>query len=154
MQHIMALHIPSLTLNSMPSGYLCCQATAVVKAEPLPFPTPNDNWSYFIGTVNQYMYDGKESKKHLELLNVIGEGLANVFSSSILPLSSTLHIYVLDNCSQILGESETIDCYDKSKCSCHRSLNFGRHSADLSSSDDSLSVNTFRRQPSSITIEY
>src|SRR5436190_67848 len=80
MQHIMAVHVPSLTLNSMPSGYLTCQATAVVKAEPVPFPTPNDNWSYFIGTVDQYMYNGKESRKQGQILNAADESLTNVLS--------------------------------------------------------------------------
>ena len=91
MQHIMALHIPALNLNSTPSAYLCCQATAVVKAEPLPFPTPNKNWSYFIGTVDQYMYDGKESRKQVEILIVTDEDITNIVSFSILPLPLTLN---------------------------------------------------------------
>src|SRR5437016_7723193 len=91
MQHIMTLHIPALTLNSMPSDYLCCQATTIVKAEPLPFPTPNDNWSYFIGTMDQYMYDGKKSGKQVAILNVLYEALINIVNSLILSLPSILN---------------------------------------------------------------
>jgi hypothetical protein len=72
MQHVMAYHIPALTLNSMPPAYLSCQATVVVETLPLSFPT-HETWSYFIGTVDQYMYDGKESKKHVRISNSIGD---------------------------------------------------------------------------------
>jgi len=85
MQHIMAVHVPVLTLTSMPSAYLFCQATAVVKTLPISFPT-HQTWSYFIGTIDQYMYDGKESKKHVRISNSVGEDLTDDDSSSNLPL--------------------------------------------------------------------
>src|SRR5438046_9818435 len=61
MQHIISIHVPSLILNSVPSGYLACQTITIIKAEPVPFPTPNYNWSYFIGTVDQYIQPPIES---------------------------------------------------------------------------------------------
>jgi len=86
MQHIMDIHIHSLTLNSMPSGYLACQATAIVKAEPVLLPTPNGDWSYFIGTVDQSIYNRNESGKQVEILNAADESLINIIS--FLTLSS------------------------------------------------------------------
>src|SRR5438046_3661615 len=87
MQHIMDVHVPSLILNSMASCYLACQATAIVKAEPVPFPTRDDDWSYFIGTVNQiYIYNRNGSGKQVEILNAADESLSNIVS--FLTLSS------------------------------------------------------------------
>src|SRR5437762_12022998 len=42
----------------MPTGHLLCQAIVTILTKPNPFPSHN-TWSYFRGTIEQYMYDLK-----------------------------------------------------------------------------------------------